>query len=263
MFDDLTKIYYFLKRDALSFSTYKTNMILMLLGSLFGALSYAFLGSNATMQAVLEEYNMSLLTYLLIGVSFDAYIGQSLTWITRSINPWSLEEILVSPIRLWVFIIGSSLWGFILSTITLFCYLLIGILAFGLAFSINWPLTILVLALGILTFVGISMIGAGILIVNKQGEPITWLIGILTSVFGNVLFPPTVMPQPLPMISYAFPPYYFFTSIRMALTGRSIVELLPLVSVLALMAITMLPIGYLVFRYGLHVAKKAGTLAWY
>ena len=47
MLQEVEKIYYFIKRDITSFSTYKTNMTLMVLGALFGALSYAFLGSNA------------------------------------------------------------------------------------------------------------------------------------------------------------------------------------------------------------------------
>jgi len=263
MFNEIAKIYHFMKRDALSFSTYKTHVLLTILGSVFGALSYALLGSNATMQAVIKNYNMSFFTYLLIGVSFNTYIGQSLTWVTRSINPWSLEETLVSPTKLWTFIIGSSLWGFILSTATLFCYLIIGVIAFGLTLAINWPATILVLALGILTFEGIGMIGAGFLIVSKQGEPVTWLVGILTSVFGNVLFPPTVMPYYLAMISYIFPPYYFFTSIRFTLTGHTFFDILPFVSILALMSAIVLFIGYLVFSFGLRMAKKAGTLAWY
>jgi hypothetical protein len=49
MFQEAEKIYYFIKRDIISFSTYKTNMALMILSALFGALSYAYLGSNADM----------------------------------------------------------------------------------------------------------------------------------------------------------------------------------------------------------------------
>ena len=56
---EVEKIFYFIKRDMTNFSTYKTNMALMVLGALFGALSYAYLGSNATMQSVLEMYHIS------------------------------------------------------------------------------------------------------------------------------------------------------------------------------------------------------------
>jgi hypothetical protein len=107
---EVEKIYYFLKRDITSFSSYKTNMTLMVLGALFGALAYAFLGSNASMQSVLQMYDISFKEYLIIGVAFSTYIGQALTLVQATATPWQLEEVLVSPTRLGTFIIGSSAW---------------------------------------------------------------------------------------------------------------------------------------------------------
>ena len=49
---ELDKIYYFMKRDIISFSTYKTNILLSVVSALFGALSYAFWGANASMPSV-------------------------------------------------------------------------------------------------------------------------------------------------------------------------------------------------------------------
>jgi ABC-2 type transport system permease protein len=263
MFQEAEKIYYFIKRDIISFSTYKTNMALMILSALFGALSYAYLGSNADMQRVLQMYNMSFTAYLLIGMAFSTYIGQALTLVQKTINPWSLEEILVSPTGLGTFIIGSSAWGFIWSTIVVAIYLAVGSLAFGVVLSINVAGTVLVLALGIGTLIGFSMIGAGILILIKQGDPITWLIGILTSVFGNVLFPPQVMPYQLQIISYFVPQYYFFTCIRLMMIGWSIQMILPEILTLALMCAIILPLGYLIYSRCLRTARKSGTLSWF
>ena len=263
MFQEIEKIYYFMKRDIISFSTYKTNMALMVLSALFGALSYAYLGSNASMQSVLQTYHMSLTAYLLIGMAFNTYIGQSLTLVQKTINPWSLEEVLVSPTGLGTFIIGSSAWGFIWSTVVVAIYLAVGSLAFGVVLSINVVGTVLVLGLGIGTLVGFSMIGAGILILIKQGDPVTWLIGMLTSVFGNVLFPPQVMPYQLQIISYFVPQYYFFTCIRLMMTGWSIQMILPEILTLTLMCAIILPLGYLIYSWCLRTARKNGTLSWF
>jgi ABC-2 type transport system permease protein len=263
MLQEAEKIYYFIKRDIISFSTYKTNIALMVLSALFGALSYAYLGSNADMQKVLQMYNMSFTAYLLIGMAFNTYIGQSLTLVQKTINPWSLEEVLVSPTGLGTFIIGSSAWGFIWSTIVVAIYLAVGSIAFGVVLSINLAGTVLVLVLGIGTLIGFSMIGAGMLILIKQGDPITWLIGILTTVFGNVLFPPQVMPYQLQIISYFVPQYYFFTCIRLMMTGRSIQMILPELLTLALMCAIILPLGYLIYSWCLKTARKNGTLSWF
>ena len=263
MWDELEKIYFFMKRDVISFSTYKTNIAILILTALFGALSFAFLGSNATMQSELKYDHLTLTAYLLIGLAFNTYLGQSITLVQKTINPWSLEEVLVSPTSLTTFIVGSSLWGFIWSTGVVIIYLAVGVLIFGVILSVNILGTIIVLALGIGTFIGFSMIGAGILILTKQGDPVTALITIATSLFGNVLFPPQVMPAALQAISYVFPPYYFFTCIRLVLTGWTIQMILPNLLILTLMCAIIVPLGYVIYAWCLKRARKNGTLSWF
>ncbi len=260
---ELDKIYFFMKRDALSFSTYKTNILLSLLSAFFGALSYAFLGQSAYAQSVAETYHTSFTTYLIIGIAFNTYLSQSLTLVQRTINPWTLEEVLVSPTGLGTFIIGSSLWSFLWSTLVIVIYLAVGILAFGVILSINIIGTIIIVALGIAIFLGFSMIGAGILILTKQGDPVTTTITIATNLFGNVLFPPQIMPVPLQVISFFVPQYYFFTAIRQALTGSTLEAVLPNVLVLILMCAIIVPLGYFIYSLCLKTAKKNGTLSWF
>ena len=158
LLQELDKIYFFMKRDIRSFSTYKTNIILSVLSALFGALSYAFLGSNAQMQSVLNSYHIDFTTYLIIGIAFNTYLSQSLTLVQKTINPWSLEEVLVSPTGLVTFIVGSSAWGFIWSTLVIAIYLAVGVFAFGVVLSVNIIGTVLVVVLGIATFIGFSML---------------------------------------------------------------------------------------------------------
>jgi ABC-2 type transport system permease protein len=263
LIQELDKIYYFMKRDILSFSTYKTNILLSVVSALFGALSYAFWGANASMPSVEQLYGMPVVTYLLIGLAFNTYLSQSLTLVQRTINPWSLEEVLVSPTGLVTFIVGSSLWGFIWSTLVIFVYLAVGVLAFGVILSINIIGTIVVVALGIGTFIGFSMIGAGVLILTKQGDPVTTLITIATNLFGNVLFPIQVMPIQLRVISFFVPQYYFFTCIRPMLTGQPIDAIVPDLMILTLMFSIILPLGYFIYSWCLRAARKSGTLSWF
>ncbi len=258
---ELDKIYYFMKRDIISFSTYKTNILLSVVSALFGALSYAFLGSSASISKV--DLGMPFVTYLLIGLAFNTYLSQSLTLVQRTINPWTLEEVLVSPTGLVTFIVGSSLWGFIWSTLVILIYLSVGVFAFGMVLSINIIGTAIVVALGVGTFIGFSMIGAGVLILTKQGDPITTIITIATNLFGNVLFPIAVMPLPLQIISFFVPQYYFFTCIRPMLVGQSITAILPDLSILGLMCAIILPVGYLAYSWCLRTARKNGTLSWF
>ncbi len=261
--NELEKIWYFMKRDMISFSTYKTNIFILILTALFGALSFSFLGSSATSVSVEQLFGIDLTTYLVIGLAFSTYLNQALTLVQKTINPWALEEVLVSPTRLSTFIIGSSIWGFIWSTAVVVVYLAIGVFLFGVSLSVNIVGTLIVLALGVGTFLGFSMIGAGILILTKQGDPVTALITIATSLFGNVLFPPQVMPPFLQAIAYIIPQYYFFTSIRFVLTGSTIQMILPYLLILALQCAIILPLGYGVYAWCLKTARKNGTLSWF
>ena len=260
---EIEKVWFFLKRDAISFSTYKTNMTLLVFTAVFGALSFAFLGESAVSQSVIQYAHTDLTTYLIIGLAFNTYLAQALTLVQKTINPWALEEVLVSPTRLSTFIIGSSIWGFIWSTGVVAIYLLIGILAFGVVLSVNLLGTIIVLALGVAIFIGFSMIGSGVLILTKQGDPVTALITITTSVFGNVLYPPQIMPPFLRFIAFVTPPYYFFTSIRSMLLGASIVSILPDIAILALMCAIVVPAGYAIYAWCFKMARKNNTLSWF
>ncbi len=58
--DELEKIWYFMKRDIVSFSTYKTNIFVLLLTAVFGALSFAFVGQSSINQAVTEHVRHKL-----------------------------------------------------------------------------------------------------------------------------------------------------------------------------------------------------------
>ncbi len=260
---ELEKIWYFMKRDIVSFSTYKTNIAILVFTAIFGALSFAYLGQSSINQTVTQTYHISLTTYFLIGLAFNSYLGQALTLVQKTINPWALEEVLVSPTKLTTFIIGSSIWGFIWSTGVVVVYLLIGVYFFGVILSVNVIGTLIVLALGIATFIGISMIGSGILILTKQGDPVTALMTIAISLFGNVLFPPQVLPFALQVIAYITPPYYFFTSIRFMLTGASIASILPNLLILTLMCAIIVPVGYAIYAWCLKTARKNGTLSWF
>jgi ABC-2 type transport system permease protein len=261
--DELEKIWYFMKRDVISFSTYKTNIAILVFTAIFGALSFAFLGQSAVSQSVSQYDHTTLTTYLIIGLAFNTYLGQALTLVQKTINPWALEEVLVSPTGLSTFIIGSSIWGFVWSTGVVAIYLLIGVFAFGISLSINIVGTLIVLALGVGTFIGFSMIGSGVLILTKQGDPVSALITIATSLFGNVLFPPQIMPSYLQIIAYTTPPYYFFTCIRQTLLGQSIQSILPELKILTLMCAVIVPIGYAIYAWCMRTARKNGTLAWF
>ena len=132
VWDELEKIWYFMKRDMVSFSTYKTNIARITFNRGFRrvilCLSWA---ERRLAKRDCNSYHIDFTTYLVIGLAFNTYLGQALTLVQKTINPWALEEVLVSPTGLSTFIIGSSIWGFIWSTGVVAIYLAIGVYFFG------------------------------------------------------------------------------------------------------------------------------------
>ncbi|KPV64050.1 MAG: hypothetical protein AOA65_1080 [Candidatus Bathyarchaeota archaeon BA1] len=84
---------------------------------------------------------------------------------------------------------------------------------------------------------------------------------ILTTLFGNVVSPPQVMPRFLGVISYLIPQYYFFTSIRLTIIGWDITMVFPYL--LNLFLIYMILLGYSIYSLGLKKAKREGSLSWF
>lgn len=76
------KAYLFIKRGVLIYLSYRTAMVLGILGTLVVLLQYsfmaAFLNEGNTFPA-LQPYGGDLLAYLIIGSAFTAFLGVSLT----------------------------------------------------------------------------------------------------------------------------------------------------------------------------------------
>ena len=200
--------------------------------------------------AVLEPLERPYEIIFVDDASFDRSFGQALTLVQKTINPWALEEVLVSPTGLATFIIGSSIWGFIWSTAVVAIFLSSSRsvrLRHSFEYQRCWSIDSARVRHRHIP--GFSMIGSGILILTKQGDPITALITIATSLFGNVLFPPSVLPPLLQVIAYVTAPYYFFTCIKDMFIGFTIPMILPKLLILALMCAIIMPVGYAVYAW--------------
>jgi len=69
--------------------------------------------------------------------------------------------------------------------------------------------------------------------------------------------------QQLQVISYVVPQCYFFTCIRLMLTGWTLSQILPDLLILALMCAIIVPLGYAIYYWCLKTARRNGTLSWF
>jgi ABC-2 type transport system permease protein len=265
MAGEIWKIVHFLKRDLVDWTSYKTNFMFSLIDVVIASFTFGYLGMavGSGNQAVQEELNAlgyTYLTYLLVGMSVDSYMWQSVASIQESINPWNVEEIMVSPIRLPTFILGSSLFGYIWSSVYFAAYLIVGSFYFHVAFAFNIAL-IPVLVAGIGAMVGLSMIGAAIQILTKRWNPVVWMLHVVGNFVSGLWYTINILPPAVQAISQLFPQYYVLSLSRLTLIkGASLLEIWPEYIKLLAVAIIFFGLGLKVFSWGLRKAKTQGSL---
>jgi len=265
------KVWAFIKRDFRTNVSYRVAFLLRFLGLFFSVALYYFIAQLIGRAAIpqLESYGGDYFAFLLIGIALSGYLGTSLGSFSQVIRreqvTGTLEMMLLTPTRLSTIIISSSLWSFLLTSVNVVVYLLLGVLLFGVDLGEgNWLAASLILALTILCFSSLGVIAAAFIMVLKRGDPVTWVFGMLSSLLGGVFYPITIMPPWLQYLSYLLPITYSLRAMRHALLmGYSLVDLRPDIAALALFCLVLLPLSLISFRYAVHRAKVEGSLTHY
>lgn len=105
------------------------------------------------------------------------------------------------------------------------------------------------------------MMAAGVQIITKQWNPVTWLLSTLTMLVGGVYFSPDILPSFLKMLSKIIPQYYLLDLFRAALLlNASISDVWSELLLLMILAVIVFPSGYYTLIKGIDKARRNGTL---
>ena len=261
----------FLKRDISVALSYRLSFVLRIFGIFFSVASFYFLSRlfGGAMVSQLEQYGGDYFSFVLIGLAFTGYLGLSLSNFSSSIREGqmtgTLEIMLLSPTRLSSILLSSSLWGYLQTTINVIIYLVVGALVFGFNVShANFLTALVVLVLSIASFSGFGILSAAVVLVVKQGDPISWLFGGVSTLLAGVYYPIAVLPGWLTPLSHALPMTYALDAMRLAmLKGASLYEVRFDVLVLLGFAVVLTPLSFYAFRQALRRAKIEGSLIQY
>jgi hypothetical protein len=264
-----------MRRDMNTWSSYKMQMVIAIMGALVGFASWGFNASyrnvNVTFQSFQPTpvYQTTYLAFIVTGILVSNVVLSLTGGLTSGLRPWMLESILMTGIRPSTFVVGTVAWSYMLSVIFFIPQLLIGIYFFNVNLNVNFLSFILsVLISGVIVF-GLSMASVGMRLVTKVTDPINWMLGISMTLLSGQTFPIQFLNQYFPGIAYvswSLPYTWIFDIIRLStLTNASILD--PSVAVTFLVsfgyALALVPAGIYVFRWGLRRAKKQGTLGWW
>jgi ABC-2 type transport system permease protein len=261
----------FLKRDFSIALSYRLSFILQVLGIFFGVASFYFVSrlfGNALVPQ-LDQYGGDYFSFVLIGLALNGYLSISLSSFSDSIREgqWTgtLEIMLLSPTRLSSILFASSLWSFVLTTVDVVVYLVLGVLVFGFSVSqANFLTAFVVLILSIAGFSGIGILSAAMVLVVKKGDPIAWIFGGLSTLLAGVYYPITVLPDWLTPLSHILPMTYSLDAMRLAmLRGYSLYDVRFDILILLGFALVLTPLAFIAFRKALKRAKVEGSLIQY
>lgn len=265
------KMMAFVKRDFRIRLSYKTSFILEWISALTTVTTFYFVSKLVSQNATtyLLEYQTGYFPFVLIGLVFSGYLNTALQSFSSNIRNeqllGTLEAMLVSPIKIWLIVIGVSLWDFIFTTITAIISLLFGVLVFKVDLSqANLLAGLLILVMTVIAFSSIGIISAAFVIILKKGNPINWMIGTFTAFFGGVFFPFEMLPQSIRQVSYFLPMTYSLRGLRHAvLQGYSLRMLMPDIGMLILFCAVLVPLSLWIFKKSVDKAKITGSLTHY
>lgn len=258
----------FIKRGFLMSVSYRTSFALNLLSLFLNVAQMAFLavflsGGNSLPQ--LEQYGGNLLNYLISGTIFMNVVSWAISSYQSTIyseqQMGTLPYLLCSPGSVVGVLFLSSLWTIIWTLFTSTFGLFVTATLFQAHLKVNLPATLLVFALTIITLGGIGLASAGIILVTKQGDPISWVFTTVASFTSGVVFPLDVLPSWLQAVGQVLPTTYAMRALRRALlVGAGLSDIWPDIRILLLTALVTVPLGLLIFHLGYNRSRVDGSL---
>ena len=261
----------FLRRDLSQAISYRLSFLLQMGGIFFNVAIFYFLSRlfGGAVSPQLEAYGGDYFSFVLIGLAFTGFLGLSLSNFAQSIREGqmmgTLEIMLLSPTRLSTILLSSSLWAFLLTTLRVIVYLVVGAFVFGASLGqANIATAMVVMLVSIASFSGIGILSASFVLLMKKGDPITWLLGGASSLLAGVYYPVSVLPDWLEPVSRFLPLTYALDAMRLSmLEGYSFYELRFDILILLAFTLVLTPLSFIVFRKALKRAKVEGSLIQY
>ncbi len=251
--------------------SYKTQVVFTVLGWLLPVFSYYFIGVmyKGAVAPALQQYGGSYVDFMVVGVAFQGYVSSAFTTLSSRIRNeqlmGTLEYVLMSPTRLSSFLLYNVAWAFLLNSMNAAVILGVGVFVLGVSFSHADILgAVIALLLAILSNMGLGMISAGVIMITKQGDPISFFFNAVSNLLSGVFFPIAVLPYWLRLFSYILPLTWSLQAIRLALLkGYGVLALAHYELILLGFTAVTLPLGLLAFSMGFKQARKEGSLSQY
>lgn len=260
----------FIVRDLRNEISYRVGFLMRISAALVNVAIYYFIARvfGSVAAPYLHAYGDNYFAFVVIGVAFNEYLGLGMGAIANSIRDGqatgTLELMLLSPTRLPVALLSSTLWSYLFASISVLVYMLAGV-ALGMRLEhANVPAALLALVLAVLSFQALGLFAASLIILLKRGDPLGWAIRISSAVLGGVFYPMSVLPGWLRALAQLLPLTHALELLRRSLlNGAGLAELRGSLLALLVLTLVLFPLGMLACALAVRVARTDGSLSHY
>jgi len=264
----------FIMRDFKIWLTYKFWLTLDISGSVLFVATYYLFSTITTSQQVQQAGYITggYFTFALIGIAFQQYVFFAVQSINESIRDeqWNgtMETILSSAVEFKTFLLGQTVFFFIVSSTFLLISMLTGTLL-GARFYFNLSSILSAIAISMLliaSHMAIGVLSSGVIMKTKQGNPLTWAFSWMTQLVSGVFYPLRLLPWYLEWVGKIFPLTYSLDGIRLCLQSSqdlsSPAVLNDAINLIIFMIIAV-PMALYIFKIGYDAARRDGSLGQY
>ncbi|MBI2794902.1 MAG: ABC transporter permease [Ignavibacteria bacterium] len=196
----------------------------------------------------LEYRNMMLPGLLVLLVTMVGLFLTSMN-IVREIEMGTIEQINVTPIRKYEFIIGKLLPFWIIGLLELALGLTIGVLVYSIPIVGSVWLLFLFAMLYLPVIMGMGLIVSSITKTQQQAMFVSWFLMVIFLLMSGLFTPIENMPQWAQSITLFNPTAYFIKVVRLVLLkGSSLMDVAHEFGVITLFSIVMTTIAVLAYR---------------
>ncbi len=236
-------------------------LILSLIGVALGLISQLYLGRfvDASPHPQLAS---SYSAFLIVGLALlelqSSLVGGLALRVREAQRSGALELFLATPIGVPALLGGLVAYDAIFAGLRLVGYLIVGVVLFSVPLaSAYWPTVVGAIGLASVAFVGLALLGTGFTLELRRSDPLSMIVGALSIIAGDVLYPSTVLPRFAQAIGEFLPLRPALTALRGGLSGEVCAAALVQ---LAAQAIVLVLVGTLGFSWAYARARRRGTL---
>jgi ABC-2 type transport system permease protein len=255
----------FFRRDLRVAISYKIPFFLEIVSIAFTVLAFVFVSKLVSPGRVPGGY----FAFVLIGLTIAGFLTAGVQELGSNLRQeqvqGTLEALIASGVPIPGLAAGLAVYALVAAVWSAVVFLAVGGIAGARAEAgANWPLAMVALATGSVSFVAIGLVGAALVLLFRRAAAATgWLVAVL-GLAGGELFPTSLLPPWFRTLAELSPYTWTLRVIRAGLLqSKGWVEAIPTLLVLASMAIVYGLVGLGALILGLRRARNTGSLGQY